>query len=158
MKSMSNGTGFVTQRKKVIGDVAVDGLLAGMGAGVIMGLLLAILGLLDGSNPVELLGRFDPAGQDQALVGGLMHLAMSAIYGVLFAIVYHFLAGRWAATRRWGWLIGAGYGLALWLAAQFVFLPRTGAALAEIAPLHFALGHLAYGEALGYLLGRQERA
>ncbi len=153
---MSNGTRFVSSPKKRIGDVAVDGLLTGMGAGAIMGLLLVLLGLVDGSGPAEVVGRFDPAGRGQALAGGLLHLAMSAIYGVLFAVLYLFLAGQWATARRWGWLIGAAYGLALWLAAQFIALPATRAALADFAPLSFALGHLVYGAALGYLLGRTE--
>lgn len=155
---MSNGTGIVTQRKKTIGDVAVDGLLSGMGAGAIMALLLVLLGLVAGSGPGDIIGRFDPAGQGRPLFGGLLHLAMSAIYGVPFAVFYHLLVSRWATLWRWGWLIGAIYGLALWVAAQFIILPGSSTALLEFAPLTFALGHLVYGAALGYLLGRHEGA
>jgi hypothetical protein len=52
-------------------------------------------------------------------------------------------------------LTGAGYGLALWLVAQYVFLPGLDQALTEIAPAQFALVHLVYGAALGYWIARQ---
>jgi hypothetical protein len=144
------------RNRKTIGDAAVDGLLAGMAAGVVMGAMLVLLGLLDGTRPLEIIGRFDPADGSAAVVGGLLHLAMSGIYGVLFALLYRFLVGRWTRLKRSGWLIGAGFGLALWLAAQFIYLPGLDTALVDIAPLHFVLGHLAYGATLGYLLGRHE--
>lgn len=153
---MADRTSFVTQRTKTIGDVAVDGLLAGMGAGLVMGVLLILLGLLAGVGPLDTLGRFDPAEGGSAAIGGLLHLAVSGIYGVIFAIGYRFLAGRWATLRRFGWLLGAGFGLALWLAAQFIILSGLHTPLAEIASLHFALGHLVYGATLGYLLGRHD--
>lgn len=153
---MANGTGFVTHRKKTVGDVAVDGLLAGMTAGLVMGVLLILFGLLGGTSPLQMLGRFDPADGGSAAIGGLLHLAVSGIYGILFAIFLRFLTARWVALRRNGWLIGAGYGLALWLAAQFVFLPGLNTALTEITPLYFALAHLAYGAVLGYIMGRHQ--
>lgn len=154
---MANGSGYVTHSKKGIGDVAVDGLLAGMAAGVGMGVLLMALGLIEGVGPFELLGRFDPAGAKSAAVGGLLHLAVSGIYGVLFAIVYSVIRGRRPAANRYGALIGATYGLMLWLAAQYVFLPELNSPLGEMSPLSFAAGHLAYGWILGQLLARQRR-
>lgn len=154
---MANGTSFVTQRKKTIGDVAVDGLLAGMAAGLVMGVVVVLLGLLDGVGPLETLGRFDPANGGSAAVGGLLHLAVSGIYGAIFAIVYHLLANRWAGARRFGWAIGMGFGLAIWLAAQFVFLPGLNSALTDIPPWSFAVAHLAYGAGMGYLVGRHQQ-
>jgi uncharacterized BrkB/YihY/UPF0761 family membrane protein len=151
---MANGTSFVTHRKKTIGDVAVDGLLAGMAGGVVMGVVLLLLGLLDGTGLLETLGRFDPANGGSAVVGGLLHLAVSGLYGVFFALVYHILIGRRPSINRYGWLIGAIFGLALWLAAQFVFLPGLNSELADITPSSFALGHMAYGLLLGYLMAR----
>lgn len=151
---MANGTSFVAHRKKTIGDVAVDGLLAGMAGGLAMGVVLVLLGLLDSSGPLETLGRFDPANGGSAAVGGLLHLAVSGIYGVFFALGYHFLGRRWPGINRYGWLIGAIFGLALWLAAQFIFLPGLNSELAEITPSFFASGHLVYGLVLGYLMAR----
>lgn len=150
---MANGAGFVTQGKKTFGDVAVDGLLAGMGAGVVMGVGLVLLGMLDGFSPLETLGRFDPANEGSAAVGGLLHLAVSGIYGVLFAVGYHLLATRRAHVKPYGWAIGVAFGLGIWLAARVFFLPGLNSALADIPPWSFALAHLAYGAGLGYLVG-----
>ena len=151
---MANGTSFVTHRKKTIGDVAVDGLLAGMAGGLVMGVVLVLLGLMDGTGPLETLGHFDPANGGSAAVGGLLHLAVSGIYGVFFALGYHFLGRRWPGINRYGWLLGAIFGVGLWLAAQFIFLPGLNSALADLAPSFFALGHLVYGLVIGYLIGK----
>ncbi len=154
---MANGTGYATHHRKTTGDVAVDGLLAGMAAGLVMGAVLVVLGLLEDAGPLQTLGRFDPADGGSAVVGGLLHLAVSGIYGVVFAIIYRFMSGRWAEIKRYSWLLGAGFGLALWLAAQFVFLPGLNSALTEFSPLTFALGHLVYGGSLGFFLGRHQQ-
>ena len=151
---MANGTSFVTHRKKTIGDVAVDGLLAGMAGGLVMGVVLVLLVLLDGTGPLETLGRFDPANGGSAVIGGLLHLAVSGIYGVFFAIGYHFLGRRWPGLNRYSWLLGAIFGVGLWLAAQFIFLPGLNSALGDLAPLFFAVGHLVYGLVIGYLIGK----
>jgi hypothetical protein len=119
-----------------------------------MGVVLLLLGLLDGASLLESLGRFDPANGGSAVVGGLLHLAVSGIYGVFFAIAYDILIGRRPTINRYGWLIGAIFGLTLWLAAQFVFLPGLNSELADIMPSSFALGHLVYGWLLGYLMAR----
>ncbi len=151
---MANGTSFVTHQKKTIGDVAVDGLLAGMAGGLAMGVVLVLLGLLDDTGPLETLGRFDPANGGSAAIGGLLHLAVSGIYGVFFALGYHILSRRWPGMNRYGWWIGAIFGVGLWLAAQFIFLPGLDSALADLAPPYFALGHLVYGLVIGYLVGK----
>lgn len=151
---MANGTGYIAKHRKSLGDIAVDGLLAGMAAGLVMGLVLLLLGVLDGIAPLDMLGRFDPANRNSAAAGGLLHLAVSGLYGVLFALVGYFPAARWQVLRRYSWLIGAVFGLALWLAAHLILLPGLNSGLAEIAPLTFALGHLVYGLGLGYIVGR----
>lgn len=151
---MANGTSFVTHQKKTIGDVAVDGLLAGMAGGLAMGVVLVLFGLLDDTGPLETLGRFDPANGGSAAIGGLLHLAVSGIYGVFFALGYHILSRRWPGMNRYGWWIGAIFGVGLWLAAQYIFLPGLDSALADLAPPYFALGHLVYGLVIGYLVGK----
>jgi hypothetical protein len=152
---MANGSRYMS-RNQSIGDAAVDGLLAGMAAGLVMGVILVLLGLLDGTGPATVLGRFDPADSGSPAVGGLLHLAVSGIYGVILAILYRFLTHRWTGMKKMGWVIGVGYGLVLWLSAQFVFLPGLNSSLSEIVPLYFALSHLGYGAVLGYLLCRHQ--
>lgn len=151
---MSNQTGFVTQQKKTVGDLAVDGLLMGMAAALAMGGALLLLQLLDGVGPAALLGRFDPANDGSAVAGGLMFLAVAGLYGVVYAVVYRLLPSSWMTGRRFSWLIGALYGLGLWVAAQYIFLPGFNSALEAVPSSHFAAAHLVYGVALGYLWGR----
>lgn len=153
---MANSSDFTTQRRATTGDVAVDGLLAGMGAGLAMGFLLLLAGLLSGVAPGEMLGRFDPANNGDPLVGGLLHLAVSGIYGAIFALLFRLLRRRWPVIARYSWLVGGVYGLLLWLAAQVVFLPGMNSALSLIPPLQFAAAHIVYGLVLGYLIGRHQ--
>lgn len=155
---MANSSNVINQRKKSIGDVAVDGLLAGMAAGVVMAAWLVLAGLLGGEGPVAVLGRFDPGAGGSPLIGALMHLAVAGFYGVGLALILRVLAGRRMAANRARWLLGAVYGLILWLAARLVVLPGLNQALGDIATLNFLGAHLLYGLLLGYLLGRHQNA
>jgi len=153
---MANSSNVINQRKKSIGDVAVDGLLAGMAAGVVMAAWLVLAGLLDSEGPAAMLGRFDPGAGGSPLIGALMHLAVAGFYGVGLALILRLLAGRPIAVNRATWLLGAAYGLILWLAARLVVLPGLNQALGDIATLNFLGAHLLYGLLLGYLLGRHQ--
>lgn len=150
---MTRETGFAGQRGKTIGDVAVDGLLSGMAAGLVMGIALLLLGIASGSEPGEMLGRFDPGNEGSPLAGGLMHLAVSGLYGIVFALAGRLMA-RWTRWQRHGWWLGVVYGLGLWLAAQWVLLPGTGSTLTTIPRPLFATAHVIYGAVLGFLVGR----
>jgi len=151
---MADRTSLLAHKRKSIGDVAVDGLFAGMTAGLAMAATLLLLGVVSGTGVAETLGRFDPGADGSALVGALLHLAVSGLYGALFALIYHPLRGRLPVLVRPGWPVGVAYGLTLWLAAQFLLLPDLNAGLSGIAPWQFALAHLVYGALLGSLMGR----
>ena len=153
---MANSSNVINQRKKSIGDVAVDGLLAGMAAGVVMALWLVLVGLLDGEGPAAILGRFDPGVGGSPLIGALMHLAVAGFYGVGLALILRLLAGRGMATNRAVWLLSAAYGLILWLAARLIVLPGLNQALGDIATFNLLGAHILYGLILGYLLGRHQ--
>ena len=153
---MSERTSFVTPRKRAIGDVVVDGLLSGLLSGAVMGIFMVAIGLLGGTGPGQTLGRFDPAGSGAPLTGTFMHLAVSGLYGVGLALLRHALGRRGADWRRYGWLLGASYGLLVWLVAQFVLLPGLGISLAELPPAQLIAAHLIYGAVLGHMLGRHQ--
>ena len=155
---MTERTDFVTQRRRAIGDVMVDGLLSGLLAGGAMGVFLVAAGLIGGVRPGQMLGRFDPAGEGSPLTGLLRHLAVSGLYGVGLALLLHVLGGRWADWRRYGWLLGVVYGLVVWVVAQFVLLPSLGIALTDISPAQFIPARVLYGVVLGYVLGRHQPA
>jgi uncharacterized BrkB/YihY/UPF0761 family membrane protein len=102
------------------------------------------------------LSRFDPAAQSSPLVGGLLHLALSGLYGVVFALLFRVLLKRRPVAVRWAWLVGAGYGVVLWLAAQAVLLTGLNASLGAVPTTLFALAHVLYGAMLGLSLARVE--
>ena len=147
----------VTRRTATLGDAAVSGLLAGGGAGVVMMLYLVAVGLTQGEAFGATLGRFDagvvgPGGSP--VVGLLAHLATSGVYGALFGMGWHLLGRRWRRNPAATLIAGAVFGLALLAVAQWIILPGTDSALKEFSLAPFALAHLLYGLALGWLIGR----
>lgn len=145
---------FVFERRHTAGDAAVDGLLAGAAGGVAMAGVLVVSALLTGEGPVRMLARFAPAGSASPLTGAMIHLAVSAVYGLLFGVVYR-LVGR---GRLAGWpagvVLGLVYGLVLILVAQGLASTAAGSVLREIPALHFAVAHLVYGAVTGWLIAR----
>ncbi len=142
-------------RNKGVGDTAVDGLLAGILAGLAMAVYLILNGHFNGISPAATLGRFDPSLQGNWVPGTLAHLAVSAVYGVIFALLFALPVRRWPALRRFGWLVGLAYGLILLALARGVLLPAAGSALLQLGAVHFTLSHALYGVVLGYEVSRK---
>ena len=140
---------------KKVGDTAVDGLLAGILGGLAMAVYLILSGFFNGLSPAEALGRFDPSLQGAWLPGIVAHLAVSAVYGVIFALLFALPVRRWPALRRFGWLAGLAYGLMLLAMARGVLLPAAGSPLLQFGTVHFALAHAFYGAVLGYEVSRR---
>ena len=143
----------LTYKEVTLGDAAVDGLLAGGGAGVLMAAYLIVAGLVMGETVGVVLGRFDPGQGGAPLVGALAHLATAGVYGVIFGLLGRFVPRGWRG-RVPGWLAGLVYGLALF-AVALVLLPAVASPLQEIPRLHFAVAHVIYGLTLGFLFHRK---
>lgn len=137
---------------QTFGEAAVEGLLAGSLAGVVMALYLLAISGLNGEGPATLLARFDGTGGGLPLAGALNHLAVSAVYGALFGSLRHLIPFR-RNDWRLGVLCGLAFGLALWALALGVLLP-TASPLRAIAPVHFAVAHGVYGLVLGFRVQR----
>lgn len=144
----------VDERRQTAGDAAVDGLLAGAAAGIAMAAYLVVAGLLAGEGPAFVLARFDPARQGSPLLGAVIHLAVSAVYGLLFGLIYRLIGRGRLSGRTAGALIGLVYGLVLLLLAQGLTLTGAGTTLREIPVAQFAIAHLIYGLVLGWLVAR----
>lgn len=153
---MTRNKSYGTLGDKSTGDVAVDGLLAGLLAGLIMGVFLVTADWMAGIGPVETLSRFDPGVNASPVVGGLFHLALSGLYGVVFALGFRLLIRLRPGIGQWGWLVGAAYGVGLWLAAQAVLVTGFNEALGTVPTYLFALAHILYGVVLGLSLARIE--
>ena len=127
-----------------VSDRAISGLLRGLLAGVFMMVVLVLAGILSGDSLLIALNRFNPFSQDLPLQGLLLHLGVSAVYGIVFGVL------RVAIPRRVpGWLAGLLYGLLLFGLAELVILPSTGSTLTDLPAVFVLLAHELYGLILG---------
>jgi hypothetical protein len=137
---------------QTISEAAVEGLLAGSLAGVVMALYLLAASGLSGEGPATLLARFDGSGNGLPVAGALNHLAVAVVYGAVFGSLRHIVPFR-RSDWRLGLLCGPAYGLALLGLALGVILPAASP-LRAIAPVHFAVAHGVYGLIIGYMVQR----
>jgi hypothetical protein len=89
------------------------------------------------------------------LQGLLSHLAVSAIYGVLFGALIWSILVRFSAAKIISIIAGLVYAIFLLMLAQTAILPGTGSPLAQLPFWQWALGHAIYGLTLGVLFARK---
>ena len=121
------------------GDAAVDGLISGVAAGLLMAVFLLVAGGLGGKSVADVLRQFDPGARPAPLTGAVTHLAVSGVYGILFASLWRPLGRVWG--RLPAWLVGLAYGLLLWLLAATITAARAnvgGGWLQGIPPAELA--------------------
>ena len=136
--------------KSTLGDSAVDGLFAGLGAGIVMAIFFVAAGLMGGEGPALVLSRFDPSASASPLTGALIHLAVAGVYGMLFGVAHRFIRPGWLPP----WLMGLLYGITLLMLAEAVVLPSAASLLRAVPFWSFGLAHLIYGVMLGILVGQ----
>jgi hypothetical protein len=142
-------------REQETGEIAVDGLIAGFIAGLAMAAYLVLSGLLSGIPLTETMGYFDPGPNARWLVGTLAHLAVSGIYGAVYALLFMAAARKRPSLLRFRLLLGLVYGLVLFAIARGVVLPAAESPLMQITTIHLLLAHAVYGLALGFILDRR---
>ena len=152
---MTNQNLTAPMKSKTIGDAAIDGLLAGIVAGVVMVLLLLVTGALSGDSLVTVLERFDPVGSYNLSTGLLTHLAVSAIYGAIFGLLFLVLVRLRPSLSRFGWLAGLFYGLVLYAIAQVGISAGADTGLADYSSTVLLLAHAVYGLVTGFATGRK---
>lgn len=144
-----------SMKSKTIGDAAIDGLLGGIGAGLAMVLLLVIVVAMGGGSPAAVMERFDPLGSYNVVTGTLAHLAVSAIYGALFGLLFLVLIRLRPSLLRFGSLAGLVYGLLLYAIARSAFLTGIDSGLAYYSTPVLLLSHALYGLVTGTVIGRK---
>ena len=152
---MANQELTAPMKSKTIGDAAIDGLFAGIVAGLAMTLLLLVIGALSGDSLVTVLERFDPVGSYNLVAGLLTHLAVSTIYGAIFGLLFLALVRLWPVSMRHGWLTGLAYGLILYAIAQVGISAGADTGLADYSAAVLLLAHVVYGVVIGFLVGRK---
>jgi hypothetical protein len=141
-----------------IGDSAVSGLLSGLVGGGVMLLFLVIAGLADGVAVSETLSRFNTAQVSLGPVPSLFgHLAVSAIYGLLFGVGVFALRLWRRADRLPLWVAGLIFGLLLWAVSEVTVRDSAELPIAQIPALPWTLSHMIYGLTLGLGFTRLSR-
>lgn len=140
-----------------LGDAAVEGLMYGIVAGLVMTLFVVAFEWLAGVMPLEVLSYFGVDAAASPWVGLFTHVAVSGIYGVVFGMlalgVARALGDRMNPIVRL--TLGVLYGLLIFLIAEWIILPRTASPLAEMPVWALALAHALYGVVLAWLVGRK---
>lgn len=147
-RAAPSGPARAVSPDETTGDVAVDGLLWGLGAGVMMGLYLIALSLAGGQPAGTAFHSLGLPGAAAFLTSLLGHLAVAGVYGALWALIYRWVLRR-AFTSAWLW--GLLYGAALFVVAWLVAIP---AGLNGVQLAHMLAAHLIYGLVLGLFTGR----
>ncbi|KTD22277.1 Uncharacterised protein [Legionella lansingensis] len=136
-------------------------ILNGIIAGIVAGIVFAIFLFMGGMT--ETLGAM--IGMPTKLGGLIVHVAVSIIAGIVFALILGWLIHSWIAAIIWGLL----FGVAMWIVGPMTLLPYMAAGIplfskwtmagiqANIPPL---VGHLIYGLVLGvvfYALNKRQK-
>jgi uncharacterized membrane protein YagU involved in acid resistance len=119
------------------------GVVGGVVGGVIFGFMMQAMGML---GMVASL-----VGQDSAAVGWVVHLAISALFGVAYAMFLGSRSTSWALALG----LGAVYGVVWWVLGALVLMPAfLGMPVLQVGQgqLQSLLGHLIYGLALAAVL------
>lgn len=145
----------VVRREQTWGDTAVDGLLAGLIGGVLMTLFLALVGWAGGAPPQATVALFDPAQTGNWLSGLLAHLAVSAIYGLVLALLLRGVRRIRPSWARFSWLLGLAYGLLLYGVVQTALATGIDSGLVQFTAVILLIAHAIYGLVLGIILGRK---
>ena len=151
-----NESKIVTSRPATAGDAAVDGLLSGIAAGVVMAIYLVLIGVVTGTGLAATLSAFDLGQGVSPVRGAVIHLAVAAIYGMVFSLAYRLIVRRRSMGRGANVIIGLVYGLLLWSITQAAFVAGINVALNSLPAVHFAVVHGIYGVTLGWLIGRAQ--
>ena len=149
---MTTSNSTSSYQQKSMGDTAVDGLLAGLAGGVVMIFFLVMSSWLTGTPPQTTLAYFAPVQTGSWMTGLLAHLAVSAIYGVVFGllmgVVRRIRPSLWRLVVLWG----AVYGLLLLAVAYGAVFTDVASLLDQIPTWELAVAHLLYGLVVGYRL------
>lgn len=147
-------TSLLAREKYSFSDAAVDGLLNGVIAGVFMGIYVLLIFLVGGLPVEEVMSYFDDS-RSSPLFGAVIHLAVSAIYGLIFGLIIlpitsrrQNISGTWLAV-----ISGMIYGVLLWGIANFLML-RESLPVGNVPGIHLLTSHLVYGILLSYLTQR----
>lgn len=136
-------SGTTTKSRSLVSSI-LAGAIAGLGGGLVFGMMMAIMGMLP---MVAML-----VGSESALAGFVVHMAISAGIGAIYGLV----ASRLPRTTTTGIVAGAINGVVWWILGALILMPLM-LGMSEMVlrigqPQWLSLlGHLAYGIVTGLL-------
>ena len=151
---MDNSKSLMRAHRSV-GDAAVDGLLNGLIAGSIMTIYIALIGVTMGTNLAAVLSAFDLGQGTSPVRGVLIHLAIAAIDGMIFSLIYRLIEQHRTVGQGGSVLIGLVYGLLLWSIAQVAITAGINDSLGSLPVVHLVVAHVIYGVTLGCMARRR---
>ncbi|MBW3591819.1 MAG: hypothetical protein KY393_08260 [Actinobacteria bacterium] len=116
------------------------GVMGGLAGGIVFGMLMQMMDMLP---MVAML-----VGAESVAIGWLVHLAISAFIGAVFALALGSRVSSAASGAAWG----AGYGLLWWVLGPLLIMPaRLGMQtfMFNETTMQSLMGHLVYGVILG---------
>jgi hypothetical protein len=116
--------------------LAVAGAIAGLGGGLVFGILMGMMGMLP---MVGMLIRVE-----NAVVGFIVHMVISAIIGAIFGLT----AGRFTASWGSAILLGIVYGVIWWVLGALFLMPL----MLGMNEMIFAIGQPQWLSLVGHLL------
>ncbi|HAJ38407.1 MAG TPA: hypothetical protein DCL15_22290 [Chloroflexi bacterium] len=122
----------------------VAGAIAGLGGGVVFGMMMAMMGMLP---MVAML-----AGSQDPLIGFIVHMAISAFIGAVYGVV----AGRLPQSALTGIIAGAVNGVVWWVLGALIAMPLMLGMSNMVLQIGEAqwmslVGHVIYGVVAGLL-------
>lgn len=121
----------------------LGGIVGGLAGGVIFGALMHMMGMMG-----MIAGL---VGQDGAGVGWVVHLGISVLLGLGYALTFG------AVSRSWGHAIGFGavYGVIWWVLGALLIMPAyMGMPVFQVGEMQLQslMGHVLYGLTLGLVV------
>ena len=122
-----------------------NGIVAGLGGGLIFGILIQMMGMI---SMIAMM-----MGSKSDLVGWLIHLMISAIFGLAYGVIGHKISSKWAVA-------GILFGMILWVFGPLFMMPI----MAGMTPFSFdsntwtsLMGHVIYGLVTAWTFSRLTR-
>jgi uncharacterized membrane protein YagU involved in acid resistance len=112
------------------------GAIAGLGGGLVFGLMMGMMGML------PMVGML--VGQENAIVGFIVHMVISAFIGATFGAIATRLPSGWGPA-----ILGGGvYGIVWWVLGALILMPL----LLGMPQMVFALGGPQWMSLLGHVI------
>jgi hypothetical protein len=135
-------------------STATRGLAAGLIAAAVLALLILVAGGIRDFPGIDVTRLIGAAASElfgmprTAAVGWVLFFVIGAVWGLVFAWIFHRLPGRSGLVR------GLVFAVAVWVVMMIVFMPIAGAgwfglALGGPAPVATFLMHLIFGAVMG---------